>query len=81
MNGSNVRLGEAGDECSVCARDLEGLMGVEDRERYVCPTCWLAVRGTARICAMCGAPLTGYANRKTCSVRCRVALHRSRRAA
>ncbi len=32
-------------------------------------------------CAICGRAIAGYSNRRTCSTRCRVALHRARRQA
>jgi hypothetical protein len=35
----------------------------------------------SRSCLVCGKAISGYANRKTCSPRCRVALHRSRNTA
>jgi hypothetical protein len=50
-----------------------------DDEAGKCPRC----RGEAkpntggRSCLVCGKAIAGYANRKTCSPRCRQALHRA----
>jgi hypothetical protein len=62
--------------CTKCGRRT----AVEDLDDELghCRRC----RGVAtpnaggRSCEVCGKPISGYANRKTCSTACRVALHR-----
>jgi Uncharacterized protein containing a Zn-ribbon (DUF2116) len=51
-----------------------------DDETGLCPACrgeHLPAPGR-RSCAVCGKAIAGHSHRKTCSTRCRVALHRAR---
>lgn len=54
-----------------------------DDETGLCPHCRApkpnCIRTDRRSCVVCGKAISGHSNRKTCSTRCRVALHRQRK--
>jgi hypothetical protein len=58
---------------------------VDDLDDYtgLCPACRGETAPTTahRACEVCGVAIAGYSNRRTCSTRCRVALHRRNRKA
>ncbi|UGS34244.1 hypothetical protein DSM104329_00620 [Capillimicrobium parvum] len=64
--------------CPQCR--TEHHVGDLDDATGLCPACRgeRTPTGAARACVVCGVALAGYANRRTCSTRCRVALHRRR---
>jgi hypothetical protein len=50
----------------------------------LCPDCRdkpARIGAPNRACEVCGVAIAGHSNRRTCSVRCRVALHRRNRKA